>query len=441
MPIRSVTKWAFVGIFACVALTGSRLSFADQTLNNRSQLVNVSFEKPLAEQPGDWPGFRGRYRNGVAQVGKIRTDWNANPPREVWRRTIGPGWSSFAVVGGIAFTMEQRGADEYVVAIDAATGREIWAHSNQSSFREPFGGGGGNGPRATPTFHAGKLYALGANGHFDCLDARTGKPIWSRNILQDAAVANVDYGMAASPLIYEELVICNPGGPNGRGLIAYNKNSGEPVWGGGNSKAGYSSPTLAMLKGTLAILLFDDDGAGAYDARTGKELWRYPFSHHMTENCIQPIAFGDSHVLISKHHATVLLEVLPGADRWTVQQKWESGDLRPKFTDLVAKDQYVYGFNGDIGMLTCLDVATGQRVWRGRRFGRGQLLLTGAYCIAQSDRGEIALFEATPNGYSELGQFQALEGTTWTPPALVNGRLFVRNATEAACYDLAIRTP
>ncbi len=437
MWIRGYWKWAYFGIFIDVVLAWSLSSVADQPLGAGNGTTNPGLETRWTERPEDWPGFRGRYRSGVVQAGGIRTDWSANPPRALWRKPIGPGWSSLAVVGGMAFTMEQRSEAEYVVALDAATGREIWAHSNPASFHEPFGGGGGNGPRATPTFDEGKIFALGATGMLDCLDARTGRVIWSRNILQDAATANVDYGMAASPLVYEGLVICNPGGPNGRGLIAYNKNTGEPIWAGGSSKAGYSSPTLAMLKQTLTVLIFDGDGAGAYDAQTGKELWRFPFSHDMTENCVQPIAFGDSYVLVSKHYATVLLEVAKNAPRWSVQPRWESRDLRPKFTDLVAKDQYVYGFNGDAGILTCLDVATGQRVWRGGRFGRGQLLLVGNYFIAQSDRGEIALVEATPNGYSELGRFQGLDGTTWTPPALVNGRLFVRNATEVACYDVS----
>lgn len=387
----------------------------------------------------DWPGFRGPQRDGIVRGESIRTDWDDRPPRELWRRPIGAGWSGLTVVNAVGYTMEQRGDQEVTLAIDTRTGQEIWSRSTPGRFTQPFVGGGGDGPRATPTHHEGLLYSLGASGAFDCLDARTGKPIWSRNILQDAGATNVDYGMAGSPLVYRKTVVVNPGGPDGRGMMAYDRRTGVPVWGGGGGRAGYSSPTLARLHGVNVVLIFDSDGGAGYDANTGKELWRLPMQQTMTENCVQPIALADRYVMLSKHSETVLLELTAEEPTWRVDLVWRSLDLTPKFTDLIAVGQHAYGFDDDVGRLTCIDLQTGRKAWQGGRYGRGQLLHVNSHFIVLSDQGELSLAEATPEAYRPTHPHQVLTGTTWTPPTLVDGRLYVRNSNEIACFDVATR--
>ncbi len=231
----------------------------------------------------DWPGFRGPNRDAMALTEVIRTDWETNPPRVLWRQKVGPGWSSFAVAGGLAFTQEQRGEHETVVAYRAETGEEVWVHKNQAR-HETFLGG--TGPRATPELYDSRLYALGATGILDCLDPLSGQLIWSRDIAADAATEQLDFGFAGSPLIFDEVVVVNPGknipeggdpemyaGTPPGALIAYDRHSGEIVWRTGQRQAGYAAPRLETIDGTRQILLYSAFGLGGHDAATGEELW------------------------------------------------------------------------------------------------------------------------------------------------------------------------
>jgi len=403
---------------------------------------------PLVASAGDWPEFRGPNRDGHVRGVTIETDWQKNPPREVWRRLVGPGWSSFAVIGNVAYTQEQRGPSEAVVCFDVNTGREHWSHLDTARFEEIVAGAG---PRATPTFHNGKLYALGGRGTLNCLDAATGKPFWSRDILKDAGREKPpEWGIASSPLIVQGLAIVFAGAdpPNKdnpkpvKSVLAYDAESGDLKWFGGKGIHSYSSPQLATIAGALQVVIEDDHGLEAFDPASGQPLWNYEWLIKDMFRVCQPVVFDGQRVLVctGMGGGTRQVTIAKEGEQWRATEDWASKDLEPYFNDFVLLGGYLYGFDGPI--FTCLDLSTGKKQWKKGRYGHGQVLLVGDAGLALiiSDKGELVLAELTPKTLTERGRIQALKGKTWNHPVLTaSGKLLVRNGEEMACYDLSVR--
>ncbi len=395
---------------------------------------------PVEVTTGDWPQYRGPGRDGVAADAAIRTDWNESPPRFVWGpQPIGLGWSSFAVVGDHLFTQEQRGEDETVVCYDATNGKQLWVHVDVARFSEPLGG---DGPRGTPTISDGRLYALGATGLLNCLDAASGKPIWQRDVLADAGdgtrVANIDWGMAGSPPVWEGMVFAVPGGKQGREVIAYDIANGDIVWAAGDGTASYASPRVEMIGGVPQLLVLDADSLKSFDPSSGKLLWTFgPWTNQPKVNASQPIVRKDRVFLSSGYTiGSVLLQVSKDGDEsWKVTETWRNdNEFKLKFNDAVYHDGYLYGL--DEGILACYEFETGERQWKKGRYGYGQVILLGDMLVILAEDGTLAAVPATPKQFEELARVPVIEGKTWNHPAFARGKLFVRNDREAACLDI-----
>jgi len=384
---------------------------------------------------GDWPQFRGPQRDGIVRGEQVRRDWKTHPPKLLWRHPVGPAWSSFAIVGKLAFTQEQRDNREAVVCYNVETGQEVWSHSDKGRYSTALGG---VGPRATPTVYDSRVYTLGALGVLNCFEAVSGKLIWSRNILQDANAKRLEWGMAGSPLVYDDVVVVNSGGKQGHGVTAYHRLTGKIVWTSGNHRAGYAAPRLAIIDGVRQIVVFDGDGPAGYDAATGQELWRFAWTNSYGNNIAQPIVLADGSVFVSSGYGTgsVRLNVSKRGDTWSVTPRWKAKNrFKLKFNGAVRQDHVVYGLYESI--LSCFDLETGKRLWRRGRYGYGQILLIDDLLLVSTERGAVVLLEVSPKKPRELGRFQAIEGKTWNHPALSRGRLLIRNAREAACFDVS----
>ncbi len=415
--------------------TGEEL-YAASGPRQKSDLASLS-SGSLRLRPGDWPSFRGPARDGVVRDAKIATDWQANPPKLLWRQRVGPGWSSFAVVGDRLYTQEQRGPDEAVVCLDAANGREVWAHLDVARFKDAQTG---VGPRATPTFAAGRLYTLGATGILNCLDAATGEQKWTHNIAAEAGVKPPlpVWGFSSSPLVLKGLVVVFAGGEGDKGLLAYRVESGKLAWTAPADNHCYSSPQLATLCGEEQILYAGDSHLSAFAIDSGKVLWEQtiPSKGDMPRS-LQPHPVGPSQVLIASQAAgATLFDLKRENDAWTVSPRWSAKSLRPSFNDFVVHGNSVYGFDGNI--FACVDVETGERRWKDGRYDHGQVLLLAdqSLLIVISEEGEVVLLAADPEEHKVLGRFQAIEGKTWNHPVFAHGRLFVRNGEEMACYEM-----
>jgi outer membrane protein assembly factor BamB len=384
--------------------------------------------------PAVWPGFRGPNRDSVVHGVQIETDWSKSPPAELWRRKIGPGWSSFAVDGHFVYTQEQRGEDEIVSCYNLATGAPVWMHRDAARFYES---NGGAGPRATPTVSNGRVYTMGATGIVNALDATTGSVVWSRNAASDTGVENPGWGFAASPLIVNDVVIVAASGR----LAGYDLATGNQRWLGPTGGAGYSSPHLVTVDGTAQIVLLRGSRTISVAPADGTLLWEHVWQPGVS--IVQPGVTADGNILITSGDAmgglgVRRLAIAHGSGGWTAEERWTSKGLKPYFNDFVVHDGHAYGFDGSI--LACIDLKDGTRKWKGGRYGNGQLLLLPDenVLLVLSEDGELALVKASPDEFTELAKVPALEGKTWNHPALAGDVLLVRNGEEMAAFRVPL---
>jgi outer membrane protein assembly factor BamB len=390
--------------------------------------------EPLVASEGDWIGFRGPARDSVYTGEPIAEDWNDHPPQLIWKRPIGPGWGSVAVVGNYLFTQEQRDKYEVVIALNVQTGEPVWEFSEENRFEEYIAG---PGPRATPLFHDGKIYVVGANGSVNCLDALTGERLWHAE-MTDKDVNTPEWGYASSPIAIGDTIVTLPGKPDDHAVVAFNATTGEEVWAAGKGEHSYTSPHFATLCGVPQVLAFTSAGLIALEPSTGNILWQYDWDLKSVARCVQPYVKGDT-VTISTFMGNDMrkLKITRDGDQWKHEVLWHSTDLKPYFNDMVVLDGYAYGFDNKI--FSCIDLKDGVRKWKGGRYGNGQVLLLAQQkkLLVQSENGDVVLLEANPDKLEEVGRFKALDGKTWNHPVVAHGRLFVRNGKEIACFDVS----
>jgi outer membrane protein assembly factor BamB len=397
-------------------------------------VATIEAASPAAtEMPAEWPGFRGPGRDSVIRGVRIVTDWSKSPPVAIWRRPIGPGWSSFAVHGDLLYTQEQRGDDEVVSCYKVSTGEPVWRHRDAVRFYES---NGGAGPRGTPTLSHGHVYTLGATGVLNALDEASGAVVWSRNAASDAGRKIPEWGIASSPLVVDDIVVVAVSGT----LAAYDLVTGKPRWVGPQHGGSYSSPQLVTIDGVAQILLLSAPGAVSVAPADGALLWEYSWEGGAI---VQPALTADGGVLINAMSmmggmGTRRLAVAHGEEGWTVEERWTSNGLKPYYNDFVVHKGHAFGFDGNI--LACIDLENGKRKWKGGRYGNGQLVLfpDQDLLLVSSEDGELALVSATPDKFTEVARFPALDGKTWNHPVLAGDVLLVRNGQEMAAFRLSL---
>ena len=390
---------------------------------------NPAAPAPVAETRAEWPGFRGPRRDGIVRGVRIDADWSAKPPVQMWRRPIGPGWSSFAVQGDRFYTQEQRGDNEVVACYKATTGQPVWTHHDAARF---FESNAGAGPRATPTLSNNRVYTFGATGILNALDANTGAVLWTRNVSSETNTKIPFWGFSSSPLVIGDLVIVAASGQ----LVAYDAASGNRRWLGPNAGGSYSSPQLVTIDGVQQVLLVTGGGITSVTPADGKQLWTDAWE---SNSIVQPAVTAEGDVLVtSQENGTRRIAVAHNGSGWSVQERWTSNGLKPYFNDFVVHKGYAYGFDGRI--LACIDLKDGARKWKGGRYGNGQLVLLPDQdlLLVLSEEGELALVGATPDQFNERAKVEAIQGKTWNHPVLVGDILLVRNGEEMAAYRLPL---
>lgn len=380
----------------------------------------------------DFPQFLGLERNGILAGPTLATNWTAQPPKLLWRQPVGAAWSGFVVSGRLAITQEQRGEEELVVAYDLESGRTVWSHADATRYFTTLAG---EGPRATPTIAGGRVFAQGATGRLNCLELVTGKVIWTKDILREHGGKLPDWGVSGSPLVFDDLVIANPGGRENQSVVAYSATDGKVRWTSGKHSSSYSSPVLRTIDGVKQVLLFDDSLV-SYDAATGAQLWsyRWPGGH---PHIAVPIFVDAADIILSSGYGTGSGRLTVARDKegkWTTKQVWRTNRLKAKFTNPILHKGHVYGL--DDGIMACLDATTGDLKWKDGKYGHGQAILVAGLLLVMAENGDVVLVDPQPDALREVARFQALTDKTWNPPALAGEFLIVRNDKEAACFRL-----
>lgn len=385
----------------------------------------------------EWPGFRGADRMGHTKTPKLATDWTANPPKLLWKKDVGAGWSSFAVAGAYAFTQEQRGPNEVVVCYEMATGNEVWTQQREARFDEPMGG---PGPRATPTLADGAVFTVSASGLLQRLKAGTGEVVWQQDFKKLAGRETPMWGYSSSPLVTQSLVIVFAGGKDDKGVMAFDAATGQARWSAACGPESYSSPQLSKVLGEDSVLMLSNDGLLMLDPATGKVRLNYAWKFD-GYRALQPTVIGDDVVLLptpmSEGTRAIRVSKKEG-DQLAAEELWTSKHMKPDFTELLAHNGFLYGIDGS--MFSCLDLKTGVRIWKDGRYGKGEavFLESTEQILIAAENGTVALLQADPTAHKELTSFQALKGKTWNHPVLVGNKLLVRNGSEAACYELPV---
>jgi len=400
-----------------------------------------------------WPQYNGRDHDRTSSEVIALRDWGEAGPPAAWKVATNAGFSSFTVADGMAFTLISRFHEsserETCVALDAATGRELW--SAPLSTPEYDGGGdagtdenkGGDGPRSTPSYADGRVFVLDSNLLLACFDAKSGESLWRRDLVAEYDGRLIRWQSAASPLVDGGRVFV-AGGGEGQSLLAFDAATGELIWKTGDERMTHATPIAATLHDFRQVIFYVQSGLISVDPATGQELWRQEYDYR-TSSAASPVVFEDL-VYVSAGYGVGAgaFAILEEQGEWSVEFLWRKrNDLINHWSTPVCKDGYLYGMYsfkdyGD-GPLQCVELATGEIQWSADGFGPGNCILVGADLVALSDTGELVLIEAVPDEYRELARAEVLSGKCWSSPAFVDGQVYVRSTQEGCRLDLSER--
>lgn len=390
-----------------------------------------------ALRAADWPQWQGPDRTRVSKETGLLKEWPTGGPARVWTATgVGAGYGSMAVAGDRVFVQSTRGRSSIVVALDRASGKEVWSKALGTSLSDDRG----PGPRGTPTVDGDRLYALSENGDLMCLET-DGTAVWHRNILRDFRGRQLQWLISESPLVDGPHVIVSPGGP-GAGMVKLDKMTGKTVWTATelSDSAAYSSVIAADVQGVRIYLTFTSEAGVGVRASDGKLMFRYPNAANGIANVATPI-FSNNKAFFTSNYGTGggLLDLTVQNGEVRAKEVYFTRSMNNHHGGVVLVDGYLYGFNDSI--LTCLDFATGKMMWRDRSVGKGSVTFADGRLYIQSEDNVVGLADATPSGYREQGRFRIPDKTypSWAHPVISDGRLYVRNQDTVLAYDIKAR--
>jgi outer membrane protein assembly factor BamB len=395
---------------------------------------------PAAEEKAvtfDWPQFRGPNRDNRSCETGLLTSWPQGGPRLAWKQTgIGLGYSSVAVADGKIFTMGNLGDQQWLIALDEATGEHLWKTPLGPAFHQ----NRGDGPRGTPTVDGDRVYALGGSGELACVGKDQGAIVWQVNILEQFGGSNIKWGISESVLIDGDRLICTPGGRKAT-VAALDKLTGEVIWRSNvpnHPKAAYSSPIAIEVGGVRQYANFVQTAVIGVRAEDGQPLWGNPKSANGTANCSSPL-FADDALFSASGYGTggALVELHAKDGQTTATLAYATKQMKNHHGGMALVDGYIYGFDDQI--LTCLEFKTGKMQWQDRSVGKGSLVVADGHLYLRSEHGPVALAEVTPKQYVETGRFDQPDRSdkpSWAHPVVANGRLYLRDMDTLLAYDV-----
>lgn len=407
----------------------------------------VAFDGVAAEPPvaveSEWPQFRGPRGDGTWHGPKLSETWPADGLKQVWKQSIGGGYSGVSVAGGRVITMDrQTGPErERILCFDAVSGQPVWTHEYPVTYGKL---DYGNGPRAAPTIHEGRVYTVGALGDLRCLDAKTGEAIWKRNYLTDFDGRLSMWGFAGSPVVYGDWLILQPGGEKGTSVVAIERATGNKVWGSLNDEAGYSTPLIHRVHDQDELICWTPSHIRCLEARTGKPLWSHPYEITYGVSIAKPIVHENLVFVAGYWHGSKAIRL--GDSPTNAKLAWEENRyLRGLMSQPLYREGHVYLLDKQYG-LTCFELQTGRKLWddQNQMTPRGRNPHASLVWLGDSDRaiilneeGELILARLSPDGYKEQSRTKITE-FTWAHPAFSGKRVYARTDKELVCVALDV---
>lgn len=375
-----------------------------------------------------WNQFRGPERNGIYNETGLNNSFPDKGPELVWKRDIGAGFSEIIVEGDRIYTMVSEAQDstsgsEFIAAFNSANGATIWKTLVDSIFFDTFG----DGPRSTPIIDGDRIYSLSSYGKLTACSKTDGKILWQVDIVTTFGSTIPRWAFSSSPALIGNNLILEVGGTETRAFVCFDKNDGKVIWQKGEGVASYSSPLVAEINGTTNIIFANQTTLFSYDP-DGELLWNYTMT--MNGPMSMPVFFDGNKVFIStvRSKGFSIVEI----QKDSIVELINAKTMKNDYSSSLYFEGNFYGFN--VAALTCISATTGEKQWTKRGLGKGSLILVGDKLLALSDKGKLYQIKATPEAYNEEGKFQALDGKSWTAPSFSDGKLYIRNLSEMACY-------
>ncbi len=387
----------------------------------------------------DWPQWRGDSRRDHSPDKGLLAQWPQEGPKQVWSfNNAGSGYAGFAIAKDSLFTMGLRDGQEFLIAVNASTGKELWS----SSAGQKYPNGWGDGPRMTPTVDGDRVFAIGGQGLLICVEAKNGKLIWSKNLVTDLGGQLQDWGYTESPLVVGDIVICTPGGPQGT-LAGLDKSSGAVRWrtSGLTDKAQYSSPILIQHDGQPQVVQLVMNRFFGVSPKDGSILWKKDFPGRVA--VIPTPIYEDGIVYVTAGYGVGCEAVRLGTNN-SIAPLYSNKVMKNHHGGVVCVDGYLYGHSDGAGWV-CQELKTGKEIWSHKGFGKGSVTYADGKLICLDERnGDVALVEASTQGWKELSRFKLAplsskrspQGGIWPHPVVVNGRLYLRDQELLHCFNV-----
>ena len=400
-------------------------------------LVLTSTAAPA--QSSDWAQWGGPNRNFISDTKGLATSWPATGPKRLWQRELGDGYSAIAVERGMLFTMYRNGDNEVAIALDAATGKTVWEYSYAAPFSPDYDMSNGPGPHATPLVSGNLVFTSGSTGKLHCLDKKTGKLLWSHDLLSEFKGTLRVNGYSCSPIAYKNEIVMMVGGPSSS-LVAFNRQDGSVVWKKHDFKNSTSSPILINVDGQDQLVAFMYSEIVGVDPSNGNLLWSHPHPVEFGLNTSTPVWGPDNLLFMSSGYGggSRVLKLTRAGDNTIAEELWANRLMRIHFSNAIRIGDVIYGSSGDFGPapFTAVNVKTGNIVWRHRSFPRASFLFADGRFIILDEDGHLLLATATAEGLTVTSKAELLSNQSWTVPSLSGTRLYLRDRKNILAVEL-----